>query len=119
MKRTPSIGDRDDAKEVFTSWINGNGYIDSEKATIRDIFSTANEFIKKYKTDNYKNVCRLLQYKEATIFIDDLLNNIDLEFCLTVHDSLIVKKEDVEYALNFCKEKYPEMVFIAKEIARD
>ena len=118
MKRTPSISDREEAKEVFTSWINGNGYIDADKANIRDIFSTANTFIKDYKTDNYKNICRLLQYKEANIFIDDLLNNIELEFCLTVHDSIIVKKEDVEYALDFCSNRHPEMVFIAKEITR-
>jgi hypothetical protein len=118
MQRTPSISDREEAKEVFTSWINGNGYIDTDKANIRDIFSTANTFIKQYKTDNYKNICRLLQYKEANIFIDDLLNNIDLEFCLTVHDSLIVKKEDLEYALDFCKSRHPEMVFITKEITK-
>lgn len=119
MDRTPAISDRDEAKEVFTSWINGNGYIDSDKATIRDLFPIANTFIKGYKTDNYKSMCRLLQYKEANIFIDDLLNNIDLEFCLTVHDSLIVKRSDVEYALAFCQERYPEMVFVAKKIERD
>lgn len=118
IQRTPSINNRTDAKEVFTSWINGNGYIDAEKANIRDIFSTANEFVKRYKTDNYKNVCRLLQYKEANIFIDDLLENIELDFCLTVHDSLIVKKDDVQYALEFCRSRHPEMVFIAKEITK-
>lgn len=118
IKRIPALIDRDDAKELFTSWINGTGYLDADKTSIRDIFPVANMFLRKYKTKDYKNVCRLLQYKEASIFIDDLLNNIDLEFCLTVHDSLVVKKKDIEVALNFCKEKHPELKFEIEEIKR-
>jgi hypothetical protein len=118
IERIPSLTDRDDAKELFTSWINGTGYLDTDKTSIRDIFSTANTFLRKYKTNNYKNVCRLLQYKEASIFIDDLLNNIPVDFCLTVHDSLIVKKEDIDKVYEFCKNKYPELVFVKEEIKR-
>ena len=118
IARIPALTDRDDAKELFTSWINGTGYLDVDKTSIRDIFSTANTFLRKYKTNNYKNVCRLLQYKEASIFIDDLLNNIPVDFCLTIHDSLVIRKEDVDKVYEFCRDKYSELVFVKEEIKR-
>lgn len=118
MDRIPSIEDREDAKEVFVSWINGTGYLNEDKVIIRDIFSTANIFARRYKKEDYKNICRLLQYKEANIFIDSLLNEIPLDFALTVHDCIIVKKEDVAFALEYCKQKHPELIYEAKEISR-
>lgn len=117
MDRIPVLNnDRDEAKELFASWINGTGYLDQDKASIRDIFPVAQSFIKNYKTASYKNVCRLLQYTESTIFIDDLLNNVPVEFCLTVHDSLIVKKEDADMVLQWCRERRPELRFEKEEI---
>lgn len=116
LDRIPALTDREDAKELFASWLNGTGYIDQEKSIIREIFPTANNFIRTYKTNGYKNVCRLLQYKEANIFIDDLLNNVPVNFCLSVHDSLIVKKEDAEMVLKWCQERRPEIRFALEEI---
>ena len=119
LERIPALnGDRVEAKDLFITWINGTGYIDPDKKSIRDIFSVANTFVKQYKTTNYKNICRLLQYKEATIFIDDLLNNCPVEFCLTVHDALLVKKEDAEKVFEWCKERRPELVFTLEEVER-
>jgi hypothetical protein len=106
------------AKDAFMSWINGKGYVSEEYTELPKIFPQATKAISSIKSSNYKSLCSILQRAETNIFIDDLLNNIELDFCLTVHDSLIVKKQDVEYALDFCKSKYPEMVFIAKEITR-
>lgn len=116
IQRIPALIDRDDAKELFTSWINGTGYLDAEKSSIRNIFPVANMFLRKYKTASYKDACRLLQYKEATIFIDDLLNNVPVDFCLSVHDSLLVKKEDAEKVLEYCKLNRPELLFTIDEI---
>ncbi|WP_333809156.1 hypothetical protein [Flavobacterium sp.] len=117
LDRIPALNnDRNEAKELFTTWINGTGYIDSEKTAIREIFKTANLFSAQYKTADYKNICRLLQYKEASIFIDDLLNNCPVEFCLSVHDALIVKKEDKDLMLQWCKERRPEILFTIEEV---
>lgn len=110
--------DRATAKEAFMSWINGTGYVNEDIRPITSLFPIANGYIRGFKSNSYKDMARMLQYKEATIFIDDLLNNIELDFCLTMHDSLIVKKEDVDYALTCCQTKYPELVFEAKEIKR-
>lgn len=116
IQKIPAVKDRRDAKELFTSWVNGTGYLAQEKASIRDIFPVATMFIKNYKSKSYKDVCRLLQIKEAKIFIDDLLNNCPVDFCLTVHDSLIIKKEDVELVLEYCNNKYNDLIFVASEV---
>lgn len=106
------------AKEAFMSWINGTGYVNEDIKPITKLFPIANNHIRGFKSNSYKDMARLLQYKEATIFIDDLLSNIDIDFCLTMHDSLIVKTADVEKALSYCQNKYPELIFEAKEIER-
>ena len=118
IERIDTLKTRDEAKELFTSWINGTGYIDSDKVAIRDIFSVTNTYIRNYKTQSYKDVCKLLQNKEANIFIDDLLNNSPVEFTLSVHDSLIVKKEDKDIVLDYCKKKQPNLIFSCEEIKR-
>lgn len=118
IDRIPTLNTRDEAKELFTSWINGTGYIDSDKVAIRDIFSVANTFIRNYKTKSYKDVCKLLQNKEANIFIDDLLNNSPVEFTLSVHDSLIVKKQDKDIVLDYCRKRQPNLIFNCEEIKR-
>jgi hypothetical protein len=110
--------ERQVAKEAFMSWVNGTGYVDEDIRPITKLFPIANNYIKGFKSSSYKEMCKKLQYKESTIFIDDLLNNIPIDFCLTVHDSLLVKKEDAEKALLYCQNKYPEIVFVLDEIKR-
>jgi hypothetical protein len=112
LQRMPSLlNDRVEAKELFASWVNGTGYLEEDKVSIRNIFPVVNTFIKNFKTSSYKDICRYLQYTEATIFIDDLLENIPLDFVLTVHDSILVRKEDAEMALQWCQMRRPELRF--------
>lgn len=107
------------AKEAFMSWINGTGYMDEDIRPLTRLFPILNNFIRGYKSSSYKDMARFLQYKESTIFIDDLLNNSPFNFTLTVHDSLVIKKEDAEKALDYCKNKYPDLVFVLEEIKRN
>jgi hypothetical protein len=116
IQRIPAINDRSEAKELFASWLNGTGYLEEDKVSIRNIFPVANTFLRKFKTNSYKDVCKLLQYTEATIFIEHLLNNVPVDFCLSVHDSLIVKKEDVDLVLEWCRKERPELRFEKEEI---
>lgn len=118
IEKIPVLSSREEAKELFASWINGNGYVDIEKTSIRNIFPVVNTYLRNYKQDGYKSVCRNLQTKESNIFIDYLLNNVPVDFCLSVHDSLIVKKEDVQIVMSFCNESFPELIFVAEEIKR-
>lgn len=103
--------DRDTAKKIFAQWVNGKGYLDDGYIQIRKIFPVATNFIRNFKSKGYKDVCKLLQYKESKIWVDDLLENIPVEFALTVHDSLIIKPKDVDTVMKYCKEKYPELRF--------
>lgn len=117
QERIPALNnDRRLSKELFTSWVNGTGYLDVDKSVIRDIFPVVNTFLRNYKTTSYKDVCAMLQYRESQIFIDNLLNNVPVDFCLSMHDSLIVKKEDVDKVLQYCMEKEPNLRFEKEEI---
>lgn len=118
LKHNDKEIERKNAKDLFASWINGTGYLDLDKVVIRDIFSVANMFIRNYKTSSYKDICKLLQYKESVIFIDDLLNNCPVEFCLTVHDSLIVKEKDKDLIFKYCQDKYPNLKFKLEKIKK-
>lgn len=106
------LTDRDAAKALFMFWVNSKGYVPD--FGIHTLFPVASNFIKRLKAGNYKDSPAFLQRKEAEIWIDDLLQNIPVEFALPVHDSLIVKQEDLELVLAYCKEKYPDLKFETK-----
>lgn len=103
------LKDRDEAKELFMFWVNGNGYVPNFK--IHQLFPSVSKYIKEYKKGDYKNMGSHLQRLESKIWIDDLLNNIPADWALPIHDSLLVKEEDVDNVLNYCKIKYPELRF--------
>lgn len=110
-----NLNTRDDAKELFMFWVNGNGYVPEFKIHI--LFPKVSEYIKKYKSGDYKNMASHLQRVESKIWIDDLLNNVPVEWALPVHDSMIVREEDVDTVLNYCISKYPNLKF-KKEIIK-
>lgn len=106
---------RDKAKDLFMFWVNGNGYVPTFE--IHKTFPIVSDFLKKQKKGNYKNIGSLLQRLESKIWIDDILNNIPTEFALPIHDSVIVKEEDVDKVLQYCQIKYPQLRF-KKEIIK-
>jgi len=105
---------RNQVKDLFMFWVNGRGYVPTFK--IHEIYPVVSKYLKSSKKGNYKDVCSSLQRIESKIFIDDLLNNIPCEWALPVHDCLIVKPEDADKVLNYCKIKYPELRFKKEEI---
>lgn len=109
-----NIEDRSDAKNLFMFWLNSNGYVQDNN--IHRIFPQASQFIKSLKNKNYKDAASFLQREEAKIWIDDLLENLPVDFGLTIHDSLIVKNKDSYDVLEYCKQKYPQIEFDIKEL---
>lgn len=103
---------RDSAKKLFVFWINGNG----RNYNIESLFPLATSFIRGLKRGYYKDSAAFLQQAEARIWIDDLLENIPVDFALPVHDSLIIKERDYETIIAYCQAKYPEIRFKRKEI---
>lgn len=104
-----NLESRQEAKDLFLYWLNGNGYVPQTK--IVDIFPVASMYLKKLKKGNYKNSGSLLQRIESKIWIDDILNNIPCDWALPVHDCVIVKEKDVDTVLNYCISKYPDLRF--------
>jgi hypothetical protein len=104
---------RNEAKDLFMFWINGNGYVPNFK--IHNIYPVVSSFLKQQKKGNYKNAGSMLQRLESKIWIDDILNAIPCDFALPVHDSVIVKEKDVDKVLMYCQNKYAELE-LKKEI---
>jgi hypothetical protein len=105
---------RQDAKDLFMYWLNGNGYVPNYG--IHNLFSVVSQFLKSIKKGNYKNSGSLLQRMESKIWIDDILNNIPCDFAIPIHDSVIVKEKDVDRVLQYIVSKYPQMRFKKEKI---
>lgn len=114
LKNRLNLLDRDAAKSLFMFWVNSKGYVPD--ACIHTLFPIASNFIKKLKRGNYKDSPAFLQRKEAAIWVDDLLENMPVAFALPVHDSLIVKEDDLQIVLEYCQEKYPQLSFQTKAL---
>ncbi len=111
--------DRDEAKNEFVTWLNCEPNKMSRHINI--LFPILSDFIINYKNKNgYKSLGSKLQNIEAKIVIDDLLDNIvdglDIKFCLTVHDSLIVRDEDVDKVSEWVEGKYKQLEFKKEKI---
>jgi hypothetical protein len=109
-----NLESRQDAKDLFMYWLNGNGYVPN--FNIHIIFPIVSSFLKNLKKGNYKNSGSLLQRMESKIWIDDILNNIPCDFALPIHDSVIVKEKDVDNVLMYCQGKYPQLKFKKEKI---
>ena len=109
-----NLKDREAGRDLFSQWVNGKKHL--PLTNIRTLYPIANNYISGLKKSNYKDSAAYLQRKEAAIWIDDLLTNIPTEFALPVHDSIIVKVEDFDKVLAYCKAKYPELRFKRKDI---
>jgi hypothetical protein len=100
---------RQEAKDLFMYWLNGNGYVPNFK--IHTLFPIVSSYLKSIKKGNYKNSGSLLQRIESKIWIDNILNNIPCDFAIPVHDCVIVKEQDVAKVLSYCISKYPDLRF--------
>lgn len=108
------IKTRQEAKNLFMQWVFSNGYV--EKTGIFHLFSNTSNFISSLKTRSYKDACSYLQRREAKIWIDDLLENIPVNFALPIHDALLVRTVDAREVISYCRSKYPEIEFDVKEL---
>jgi len=107
-----NLNNRQEAKDLFMFWVNSQGYVPNFR--IHTLFPEASKFIKKLKSNAYKDSASFLQREEAKIWIDDLLENLPSDFGLPVHDSLIVRATEVEDICEWCRSKYPQIDFDIK-----
>lgn len=105
---------RQEAKDLFMYWVNSSGYVPD--FNIHILFPKTSKFIKDYKSGDYKNMASHLQRIESKIWIDDIMNNIPVNWALPVHDSVILKEEDVDTVYNWIVAKYPDLKFKKEKI---
>ncbi len=104
-----NLPNRQTAKDLFMHWALGNGYTKGYDFSL--VFPEVTKFLKIVKSKNHKDSSRYLSWKESRIFIDDLLENLPVNFGITIHDSLIVYQKDANKVMQYCKSKYPELRF--------
>jgi len=114
LKAAFNLKDRKAGRDLFVQWINGNGFVPDFR--IEKLYPIATSFIKGLKKIYYKDSAALLQREEAKIWIDDLLENLQVDFAIPVHDSLIIKEKDYDKVLAYCMAKYPEIRFKRKDL---
>lgn len=92
------------------------------KKKIKELFPSVVKWINKYKKEanSYKDFAVMLQKVESDIFIDGILETVKKKkfFCLTKHDSLIVKKQDLEQIL-MIMEDYFKRIDLSYQLSVD
>lgn len=79
-----------------------------------ELFPSVLKWINNYKSENgYKDFSVMLQKEEAKMFVDEIYREIKREklFCLTKHDSLIIRREDLEEVQEFVDEYFDSICF--------
>ena len=110
--------DRNMAKRDFVVWLNGDRT--KCKKGIKEKFSELHKYFYQYKTIyGQKSIGRKITRMESSIFIDDLLENFPFDFCITIHDSLIVRVEDIDKVMDYCNGKYGRIVNFRSEVIKN
>jgi hypothetical protein len=98
------IGDYKKTKRLmFSLLFSSNLFKSAEKNKLMELFPTVINWIDDFKRNNgYKSFSIELQKLESNFFIDNLLKRIKKQglFCLTKHDSLIIRRHDYEPIVN-------------------
>jgi hypothetical protein len=106
------IGDYKKTKRLmFSLLFSSNLFKSVEKNKLKELFPTVINWIDDFKRNNgYKSFSIELQKLESNFFIDNLLKRIKKHglFCLTKHDSLIIRRHD-----------YVTIVTIIKNISQE
>ena len=117
LQEKMALSSRKEAKIVcfeicFSSHKNHSQYVTEMRKLFPNVMRWVDDF-KKQNGDNQFAI--MLQKKEAEIFIDNLYPMIREQdiFCLTKHDSLIVKAEDEYKVRNIIEEYFEEINFKA------
>lgn len=109
---------RREAKSLmFELFFASHKYNPRRKVELKKHFPTVVGFIDQYKKEHGDNAFSIeLQKKEAEIFIDNVYNRIKEEclFCLTKHDSIIVRRKDRKKATQILEEYFSEIGFNGK-----
>jgi len=109
---------RDEAKTLyFRILFDKVGSNISYKDKLRERFPEVVNYTDRFKKSRgYKKFSVFLQNKESFMFIDNLHSTMKSEFdvCFTKHDSLTVREENMDRALEIMKDYFKEVKFCAQ-----
>lgn len=65
-----------------------------------------------------KELSRTLQFEESKVFIDGILCDLGdrLDFILTIHDSIIVREQEIQKAMDFLNENYSDFKWKVEQV---
>lgn len=110
IKEKLSLKTIEEAKNaMFEILFSSHNNRTSNKAKLKRLFPTVVKWIDDYKSKfEYQNFSILLQKIESDLFIDKILKRVKKQkfFCLTKHDSLIIRKEDYETILAITENEF-------------
>ena len=102
---------------MFELMFSKEDFKSERKEKLKSIFPSVVNAVDNYKRVNgYKEFSILLQKTESKIFIDGLWSKVKSKklFCLSKHDSLIVKRENKEDVLKLVKTYFDSITFVGK-----
>lgn len=116
VKELLNLENRKEAKSLmFELFFSSHKYNPGKKKELKKHFPTVVAFIDKYKKEHGDNMFSImLQQKEADIFIDNIYKRIKERgfFCLTKHDSVIVRQHHLAEVKKIIEEYFEEINFI-------
>ena len=115
VKELLELESRREAKSLmFELFFSSHKYNPKRKQQLRQHFPTVVSYIDTYKKTNGDNTFAIeLQKKEAEMFIDNIYKRIKQRglFCLTKHDSVIVRRADRQRAKQIIENYFKEIEF--------
>ncbi len=118
-KQTGKVLTRSQIKEMmFCIFYSKNNSYRKEKSIFKTIFPTILEWIEKQKEKNHNQFSIRLQKIESEICIDEILPILDAAKInyFTIHDSWLVKKEDLNMAIKIIEDKFIEKFSYAPKL---
>jgi len=96
------LATRDDAKALMITILFSSNYNPKGKKEFKSLFTEVHQWLNNYKKEyGYRNISITLQKMESKLFIDKIYVTLKKRgmFCLTKHDSLIIRSKDLDRVL--------------------
>jgi hypothetical protein len=100
---------RDDAKLLMITILFSSNYNSKGKKEFKSLFPEVHEWLHVYKKEHgYREISITLQKMESKLFIDKIYVTLKKRgvFCLTKHDSLIIRSRDANKVLGAIKTQF-------------
>jgi hypothetical protein len=100
---------RDDAKLLMITILFSSNYNSKGKKEFKSLFPEVHQWLHAYKKEHgYRNISITLQKMESKLFIDKIYVTLKKRgvFCLTKHDSLIIRSRDANKVLQTIKTQF-------------